>query len=120
MGIGQWALGNGHARIKKAAVSNARTIGGFFPCPMTAGARSVGPTPSPLASPLGRRPHCLPHAPCPMPHYQFPTYVNKITLNIKLLVTEMRYECNPCRYDSSLQPYKLRQKPDGRVTIVRD
>ncbi len=28
--------------------------------------------------------------------HQFPSYVNKITLNIKLLVTEMRYESNPC------------------------
>jgi hypothetical protein len=50
MGIGQWALGNGHARIKKAAVSNARS-------------NMILSMPHAHLddAPLGR---------CPIPHYQ--------------------------------------------------
>ncbi|MGI2905800.1 hypothetical protein, partial [Tolypothrix sp. VBCCA 56010] len=56
MGIGQWAMGflNLGQRVK----GKGKRGKNYYQCPMTAGA-PLGETP---------RPHCLPHAPCPMSH----------------------------------------------------
>ncbi|MHC5759030.1 2-succinylbenzoate--CoA ligase [Nostoc sp.] len=51
-----WGIGN-----RELGMGN----GNNYQCPMTAVA-SLGETPSLLASPLGRRPHCLTHTPYPM------------------------------------------------------
>ena len=50
---------------------------------------------------------------------EFPPYVNKITLDIKLLVQKCAKNIIFAVYDSSLQPYKPTQKPNVRVTIAR-
>ncbi|MBW4571394.1 MAG: hypothetical protein KME31_26280 [Tolypothrix carrinoi HA7290-LM1] len=55
MGIGHWAL-----RIENR-INSSLSFCLLAPCPMTADA-PLGETP---------RPHCLPHARCPMPNAHF-------------------------------------------------
>jgi len=49
--------------------------------------------------------------------YQFPIYVNKITLNIKLLVTKMRYESNPSSAFFIIATIQAKTKSGWSLTI---